>query len=199
MTTRAPAKHLAAHFAAAVSDAPGTTATVTSTWSRLPGGVVGGSEIVILALKPSLWKPVIDSAAWLVASALLGIAIIAMNTPLPGLSAASTGQLVILIGIARLVAATLAWASQWYVLTNQRVLEVRGIRSPKIWACPLLEVRNTYLNMSTVEQWAGLGSITFVTQHPDEAPRSWQAVHQPIQVHDKIRRAIERAIDDHGL
>lgn len=199
MTTRAPARNLATYFAAAVSDAPGTTATVASTWSRLPGGVVGGSEIVILALKPSLWKPVIDSAAWLVASALLGIAIIAMNTPLPGLSAASTGQLVILIGIARLLAATLSWASQWYVLTNQRVLEVRGIRSPTIWACPLLEIRNTYLNMSTVEQWASIGSITFVTQHPDEAPRSWQAVHYPTQVHDKIRRAIERAIDKHGL
>ena len=192
---------------------PDTVATVSSTWSQLPSGVVAGSEIVILAIKPSLWQPVLDSAAWVVASAVLGISIISMNTPLPGLSAAATGQLIFLVGIARLIAATLDWASRWYVLTNQRVLDVRGLRSPVVWACPLLQIRNTYVN-SLIPAWqarlrgrdwspmvrnAGIGSITFVTEHPKEPPRCWKSVPNPALVHDKIRRAIEGAIDDSGL
>jgi hypothetical protein len=91
------------------------------------------------------------------------------------------------------------WAPRWYVLTNRRVLDIQGVRSPRIWSCLLTEIRNTYLNASPPEKLTGLGTITFVTDHPDEPPCHWRSVAKPEEVHAKIRRAIENAIDQQGI
>lgn len=183
-----------------MSDAPSRARQrAASSWAALPGGIVDGGEIVLLAIKPSLWRPVFESAAWLVMSVLLAGALTWLGRPLPGLSQTLTAQVILLAGVIRLGIATVRWAPMWYVLTNRRVLDVCGVRSPRIWACPVIDIRNTYLNASPSEKLTRLGTLTFVTEHPDEPPRTWSSVPQPELVHDRIRRAIEQAIDQQGI
>jgi hypothetical protein len=85
------------------------------------------------------------------------------------------------------------------VLTNRRVLDIHGIRSPRISSCLLVEIRNTYVNRSSAERLTKLGSITFATGHPNDPPRIWQSIAEPDLVHERIRREIEKTIDQQGI
>lgn len=178
-----------------MSDAPSRAAKVETTWGGLPGGVVDGGEIVILAIKPSMWRPLLESGPWLIAACMLAAAVSWMHQSIPGLSVQLTAQLILLVGMARLGVAMVRWVPTWYVLTNRRIMNIQGVRVPRISSSLLIEIRNTYLHVGQVEKLAGLGSITFVTDHAQDPPRIWEAIAKPDLVHDKVRRAIESAID----
>ena len=185
--------------APAMSEAPSRASRTAIDWSTLPGGVVDGNEIVVLAIKPSMWRAVFDSAGWLIGCGLLAIVLAWFQQPILGLSLPATVQVLLLIGSVRLAAALIRWVPTWYVLTNRRVLDIRGVRSPRISSCLLLDVRNTYLNRSPGERMTKLGSITFLTNQPNGPARVWQSIAEPDLVHDRIRREIEKSIDQQGL
>ena len=71
-----------------VRDAPAAVADVAAVLTGLPRGVVDGGEIVLLAVKPSLWRPFFDSAAWIVSACLLAAILTTLGQPIPGLSLA---------------------------------------------------------------------------------------------------------------
>jgi len=182
----------------AMAEAPSPAAQVAKKWSAIPGGIVDGGEIVLLAIKPSLWRTVIDSLPWLITTVAVAVILTASRTPIPGFSPSVTAQLLLMIGVGRLAFAVVRWVPSWYVLTNRRVIDIQGVRMPRVWACLLVDVRNTYLNASPAEKIASVGSITFVTNRADELPRVWRSVAEPEEVHARIRRAIENAIDQFG-
>lgn len=200
MITVAPCRRVSpAAFVATMSDAPSRVADVAARWTMLPGGVIDGGEIVVLAIKPSLWQPVFDSAAGLVISVLLAVVVTTLGVPLPGLSAATTAQLVLLIGFTGLGLAIVRWTTTWHVLTNRRIIDIHGVRTPRIAACLLVHVRNTYLHTSVAEKVTRLGTVTFVTDEADRLPHLWRSIAHPDEVHAKIRRAIENAIDQSSV
>ena len=182
-------------FAASMSDAPSRVPHVAARWATLPGGLIDGGEIVVLAIKPSLWRPVFDSAVWLATSAMFAAALTMIGLPLPGLSPTTTAQLVLLIGFTGLGLSVVRWTTTWHVLTNRRIIDIHGVRTPRIAACLLVHVRNTYLHASLPEKVTRLGTITFVTDEADRLPHLWRSIAHPDEVHAKIRRAIENAID----
>ena len=186
-------------FVATMSDAPSRTSDVAARWATLPGGVIDGGEIVVLAVKPSLWRPVFDSSAGLVISVLLAVVLTTLNVPLAGLSATTTAQLVLLIGFAGLGLAVVRWTTTWHILTNRRIIDIHGVRTPRITACLLVHVRNTYLHASLAEKATRLGTITSVTDEPNRPPHVWRSVAHPDEVHAAIRRAIENAIDQSSV
>lgn len=185
--------------AAAASDSPPRAADLPREWSQLPGGLIDGGEIVVLAIKPSLWRPVIESLPWLVTTGIFAIGITLFLAALPGLSTVASAQVVLGAGLLRLALAIVRWAATWYVLTNRRVLDVRGARSPRISSCPLVDIRNTYVGASIPEKVVSIGTITFVSKHPGDASRLWESIAEPEEVHAKIRRAIENALDQYGI
>jgi len=182
-----------------MSDAPSRASDVASRWTTLPGGVIDGGEIVVLAIKPSLWRPVFDSAAVLVTSVLLAVVLTTLGISFPGLSPATTAQLVLLIGFAGLGFAVVRWTTTWHVLTNRRIIDIHGVRTPRIAACLLVHLRNTYLHIAVVEKVTRIGTITFVTDEADRLPHVWRSIAHPDEVHAKIRRAIENAIDQSSV
>lgn len=184
---------------ATTSESPSQASEVAADWATLPGGVVDGGEIVLLAIRPSMWRPLFHAAPWLAVCCVVAGSLMWIGRPVPGLSPAATAQLVLLVGFARLMLAAVRWASMWYVLTNRRILDVRGVREPRIWSCLLVQTRHTSVNASVAERLAGVGTITFVTDIPDQPPRDWQSIAKPREVHARIRRAIENAIDQHGI
>jgi len=200
MITVAPCRRVSpAAFVATMSDAPSRVADVAARWTMLPGGLIDGGEIVVLAIKPSLWRPVFDSAAGLVISVLLAVVLTTLGVPLPGLSATTTAQLVLLIGFTGLGLAIVRWTTTWHVLTNRRIIDIHGVRTPRIAACLLVHVRNTYLHTSVAEKVTRLGTVTFVTDEADRLPHLWRSIAHPDEVHAKIRRAIENAIDQSSV
>jgi hypothetical protein len=194
----APPKPNASPFATG-SDSGSGIADVAASWVSLPTGIVDGGEVILLAVKPSMWRPFFDSAPWLVTLSLLAVALTVWGTPLPGLSLAASAQVVLLVALSRFAVAVVFWVPTWFVLTNRRVIDIRGVRSPRISALPLLEIRNTYVHVSLPERATGLGTITCVTEREEDSPHHWRSVANPDQVHSEIRRAIEKAIDAQSL
>ncbi len=182
-------------FATAMSEAPSQASGVAARWATLPGGLIDGGEIVVFAIKPSLWRPVFDSAGWLATCAVFAVTSTMIGLRLPGLSPSTTAQLVLLIGCTGLGLAVVRWTTTWHVLTNRRIIDIHGVRTPRIASCLLIHVRNTYLHSSMHEKAIRVGTITFVTDEADRLPHVWRSIAHPDEVHAKIRRAIENAID----
>lgn len=186
-------------LAAVMSDAPSEAGETARPWAALPSELVDGGEIIVLAVKPSMWRPLFDSAAWLIVTGGLAVVLVVAGQSIAGLSTALSVQIVLALGAARLALAIVRWVPTWYVLTNLRVLTIQGVRAPRITSCRLVDVRNTYLNASPAEKMTNLGTITFVSDQPDQSPQAWQSIANSQEIHDKIRRAIENALDQQGL
>lgn len=180
-----------------MSEAPAHTEKMAPVWAGLPTGVVDGGEVVLLAIKPSAWKPVLSSLAPLAIGCSLAIGAGLLNASIPGMSVAATAQMFLLLAMVPLGIGVVRWVPTWYVLTNRRVMIVQGVREARIRSCLLVDVRNTYINADVAERLLKLGTISFVSNDTKELPSHWQSIAQPAEVHEKIRRAVENAIDQH--
>ncbi len=185
--------------ASAVSDSPTRTGEVPAPWAAIPGGVIDGGELVLLAIKPSMWRPFFDSAAWVVGSWIAAALLSVLGRPIAGLSMAMTVQILLLIGAMGLAFSIVRWIPTWYVLTNRRIIDIHGIRTPRIASCALIDIRNTYVHASIEEKVTGLGTISFAFDKTQLGPRVWRSIAGAVEVHAKIRRAIENAIDQYGI
>ena len=182
-------------FSAVMSESPARASEVASRWTTVPRGVVDGGEIVLMAVKPSLWRPILESSAWLVTCTLLATTLLVLGRPLPGLALSTSAQVVMLVAALRFAVAVIRWVTMWHLLTNRRIIDVSGVRSPIIRSCLLVHLRNTYLRPSTIEKSLGLGTILLVTDEPEHRPHVWQSIPHPEETHAKVRRAIEGALD----
>lgn len=187
------------HFSAVATDTSPNAVAVPANWTTLPGGVVDGGEIVIFAIKPSMWRWLFDSAPWLVACSVLAVIVTVLGRPVLGLSPTGAAQALMLVAFVRLSFAMLRWIPTWYVLTNRRLIDVQGVRAARIRSCPLIDVANTYLDKSIPEKAAQLGTIVFELDRSDDRPYVWQSVQVPHEVFDKVRSTIRNARDFRGM
>jgi len=185
--------------AAVMSETPSDTAPIERSWAGLPSEIVDGGEIIVMAIKPSMWRPLFDSAPWLIMATVLSAILAGLGKPILGLSITLSVRIVLVFGVARLAIAIVRWVPTWYVLTNRRVMCVHGVRAPQVHSLALIDIRNTHLNATASEKLIGLGTISFVSDEPNHAPQIWMSINRPREIHEKIRRAIENAIDQHGL
>ncbi len=160
-----------------------------------PLDAVDGGEIIIFAIKPSMWAPVFDSCLWLLAAVGLAVSCLVWGWGLSNFSPQVTAQIILALAAARMLMAIIRWVSSWYVLTNRRVVEITGVRAPQVTSAMLVDIRNTYVAAAIYERPLRLGTITFVSQRDTDAPWSWAHVREPDDVHRAIRKAIENAID----
>lgn len=167
-----------------------------ATLTAIPREVFDGGEIVILAVKPAMWRPILESLPWLVTCVVTASALIWFGMSLSGLSSTASAQVILLVAVARLSLAVVHWIPTWYVLTNRRVITIRGIRKPKVFACPLIDLQEVYPCVANLEKTLGIGSIQFVTDDPKRKPFFWISVTQHLDVHTEIVRAINNARHD---
>jgi len=185
---------------------PGTTAeappeeSAASTENvRLPVELLDGGEVLILALKPSLWFVLFDSLKWIVAGGVVitGAALAGGRMDLVSYSALIQGT--VLVIACRVAVALLRWVSRFYVLTNRRVLRICGVLRVHVLDIALVDVINTRVTVSWHEHGAGLGTIRFACEQAASNDTAWHNIARPDAVHAQVRRAIERAIDrQHG-
>ena len=194
--------------------AKGASPEKPALWGEGPtGGVVGlpvqevvprhllnGGEIVHFAIKPSPWFVLLASARWLAVGVLLMLAAGADLIPWP--FRWYVYQAAIWAPAARLAWATLDWVSRLYVLTNRRVMRIRGVFNVDLFECGLDRIQNTALALPLVERLLRVGTITFQTAAGSGGgAASWRVVARPLEIHEKLRQAIQRAQNrgQHGL
>jgi hypothetical protein len=164
----------------------------------IPAQLLDGGEVVILAVRPSLWFLVFDPIRWVAVTVLLllGLAWLA-HSSLWGVSPSAVAQAIWLLLGVRLLASVLRWVSRVYVLTNRRVMCIRGVLRPDIWECILVRIRNTRLTAEPQEKLVGLGTIEFITEERPAPHRTWRYISRSEEVHAEVRKAIQHALDHH--
>ena len=141
----------------------------------VPDKLLDEGETVILAIKPSLWFLAFGSAKTI------------------GLSITIIVQFAGALMVLRLLMAVLEWFSRLYVLTDRRVMRIKGVFNVDVFECPLTQIQNTYLTLALHERLFKLGSIQFATAGTGISEAVWQNVNEPLTVHETVRQAIWRA------
>lgn len=164
----------------------------------IPAHLLDGGEIVELKIKPSMWFIVFTSFRTLLAVAL----VVALSAPLGralesvGMSRPLLVKIAVVLAVARLVVAALQWVSRLYVLTNRRVMCVRGVLNVDIFECQLTRIQNTFLSLTIYERALGLGTIGFATAGTGGVEAAWENINHPLEVHERVRAALSRCHKD---
>lgn len=159
----------------------------------VPMHLLDGGEIVILAVKPSLWFIVFVSFRWVAAMVCVILLDGWLGRTIPFLDAALIARGAAVLAAARFGFAALQWASRLYVLTNRRILRLQGVVNIDLFECPLSRIQNTVLTLTWYERPAGLGTISFATAGTGAMEAAWLHVNRPLEVHEQVRSAIDRA------
>ncbi|MCK4658954.1 MAG: PH domain-containing protein [Phycisphaerae bacterium] len=179
----------------AATEAPAEEPVVSAEKILLPVDLLDGGEVVILALKPSLWFVLFDSAKWMVAGVVLIVGAALAGGRMEGVSYLTLAQGTMLVVACRVAVALLRWVSRFYVLTDRRVLRIHGVLRANILDIALTDIINTRVTALWHERLAGLGTLRFACQSAEQNNTSWCHLAKPDEVHSQVRRAIERAID----
>lgn len=163
--------------------------------AMLPAELFRGDESIIFAIKPSPWFIPFDASRWVVVGLMMFALSSWISEIVPGLTESQVMTVVLMLVGVRLVVSLLRWVSRFYVLTNRRVMTIRGVHRPDVFACPLVDIRNTAIQVNLPEAMTGLGTLEFALSEGETQRSRWRNVTQPEQVHAEVRRAIERAID----
>jgi len=161
--------------------------------AMVPNGVIDGGEVVILLLKPSLWFIVLGPLRTLAALVAVTAGLVALDTALTG---GVYRRQIVLAGSAalclRLFWQFLEWLSRAYVLTDRRVIRVRGVLTVQVFECALGRVQHTEVVRILREQLVGLGTIAFTTAGTGRVEALWEMVNRPMSVQQEVVRAVRR-------
>ena len=177
----------------APSPIPTTPATIIPKPGSLPAHLLDEGEIIILLCKPSLWFVVLSCLANLFTIASITFLLILLaNYDLLGLEVSDIFCLGILVAGARIFWQFLHWLNRLYVLTDRRVIRVRGI-IPKIFECSLKRIQHTTLTYTLRERLFGLGTLHFSTAGTTGSESAtWLMIRCPNETHQKVLQVLSR-------
>lgn len=190
-----PASVRAHRAALAAPAAPSIAKARPAEVLMLPEELLGGDEIIVLAIKPSPWFILFDSIRWVVAAAALVAGASWIGELLPSVSETQLMSGVLAAVSLRIGLALLRWVSQVYVLTNRRVLRLHGVLRVQVEECRLVHVRNTAVLVGFGEALTKLGTLQFASVEQGGHMPPWRNLAGPHEIHRQVRRAIERALD----
>lgn len=153
--------------------------------------ILSDGEEILLAVKPSAWFVLLESwpalALAAVASALAVLLGQAFRLPQQSV------QLVCLaVALGRIIMACFQWASHVYVLTNLRVLHIRGAAQAEVAGCLLKSVKEIRLLATLGEKMVGVGNLVFVSGETGYQRVIWTCVARPRRVRQQVQEAIAR-------
>lgn len=156
--------------------------------AAVPTELLDGGETVFFAVRPSAWFVLIVSARWLAAALVLGVL---SYTVIPAGSAWYAFQAAVLLAAGRLSWATFEWVARIYLLTNRRVMSIRGVMSAEIFAAPLHTIVSAEAYATPAEQLLRVGSVGFESETMGRG--AWEIVARPDEMHERLQHAIRRA------
>ena len=168
----------------------------------VPAHLLGGQEVIVLAIKPSAWFVLLSSLPVLASAAVVGVVAYVVNVYDPRTPAQVILTLCAAGGMARLMFACWQWLGRTYVLTNRRIIVIRGLMNVQVTAAGLTDVRRVVLEASLSERAVSAGSIFCLagtdadsgeTGPEDRSAVAWNVISRPQEIHDVIEDAIRRA------
>lgn len=159
----------------------------------LPAELLQPGEVIILLLKPSLWYLLLAPLRTLLMIVLLSFAVFYLcdyvSLPISKHDVLIAGGG--LFGL-RVFWQFLNWLSRIYVLTDQRVIRVKGVFHVEIFEAPLKKLQHTQMTFLVRERIFGLGSIHFSTAGTDFTEASWEMINHPLEAHQTIIRTMNK-------
>lgn len=156
--------------------------------------ILQGGEEIILAIKPSPWFVVL--ASWpvvLTAAVVAGGAYAASEWFTAALPRGLIYLLCLAAAAGRVMVASLQWMSRLYMLTNLRVMRVRGILQADIRVHLLQKIARTRCTAGVGERILGIGTLGFDVPGEETADTVWVHIPRPHEVEETVNQAIRRA------
>ena len=165
--------------------------------SIVPAHLLDDGEQIILAIKPSMWLIAFNSAKiiGLIVFIIAGMRFFRIEL---GYSVQERiYQFGAIIIIVQLIISFLQWMSRLYILTDRRVIRIRGVFNVDVFEAPLNKIQNTFLTLAIHERLFGLGSIHFTTAGTAAIEATWKNINRPLEIHEIVRSAIRKAQNRH--
>jgi uncharacterized membrane protein YdbT with pleckstrin-like domain len=162
--------------------------------AMVPQQILQEDEIVLLLTKPSLFFIFFDSVFFIVVALMLGavgtrLAVGSEHIP-PRLVAMAT----LLACAARFIWSLLVWSSHIYMLTNLRIVTIKGVVNVHMFQAQLRKIQKTELYRPITQRLVGTGTIGFSTAAAAATLDStWVMVVRPIETHEQVVAAINKA------
>jgi len=168
--------------------------TTTPIDEVLPSDLLSEDEEVIFAIKPSLWTiAFLSFRTVVVCTAVAGAVIFLESLVSLGYWGGYLLQGCLAAVLIRIGFAFLQWVSRSYVLTDKRVIRIRGVFTIDVFQCALLRIQNTFLVLTLPQRVLRLGNIAFTTAGTGEVEAIWRHVKNPLKIHNQLIRAINAA------
>lgn len=160
----------------------------------LPAELLQNGEAIVLLLKPSLWYIVLEPLGALSAlTAIVGSALWLANR---GYNIGFSPRDLLLMGIGMSLVVVfwhfLEWLSRVYVLTDRRVIRVKGVVNVHVFEAQLQHIQHTHTTFSLRERLFGVGSIHFATAGTGSTGAAWVMIAKPLEVHNMVVQTLNR-------
>lgn len=159
----------------------------------VPADLLSGGEIIVLAIKPSGWFILLASLPVIALAVVAAAVTFVVDVYRSGTPAEAVMCLCAVAALIRVTAACWQWLGRTYVLTNRRIVTVRGLIHPRITTAALSDVRRAVLAATVTERLVGVGTIYCLTDSENAPAVTWNALSKPTEIHEIVMETIERA------
>jgi membrane protein YdbS with pleckstrin-like domain len=156
-----------------------------------PEHILHDDEVVLILTKPSLWFVILTSFRFMLATVLLGVLAVRFQSQV-NLSAQTIGAVTALVCVGRLVWAMLVWSSHTYMLTNQRIVTIKGVLNTTMTQANLRKVQRTVLYRPLYLKIFGIGTVGIGTAATTDFEATWVMIARPVVTHEAIVAAINK-------
>jgi uncharacterized membrane protein YdbT with pleckstrin-like domain len=162
--------------------------------SMVPRELLHGDEVVLILTKPSLWFIVLTSFRFVLTAILLGVlAVRILSMPSYNyLSPPVIASITTAICLGRLVWALLVWTSHVYLLTNRRLVTIKGVINVHMVQANLRKIQRTTLYRPWLFRIFGIGTIGIATAATESFDATWVMIAHPLPTHEQIVAAINK-------
>jgi len=156
----------------------------------VPAEVLRDDEVVLLAVKPSGWFVLLTSWPILALAVLIAAGTYVADRAL-GAGPAGPGLCLVCLTAAllRVVIGSFQWLGRVYVLTDKRLMRIRGVMRVDVFQCPLRQVARVVLAAGRGERMLGLATLLFEAEGIDTREAAWLNLSRP----EEVRRVVEEA------
>jgi uncharacterized membrane protein YdbT with pleckstrin-like domain len=161
--------------------------------AMLPPQLLQPGELIILMIKPSPLYIVLTPLRAIVA---IAVTVLIFDKLIQAGFIELSRQDVSLAGFfligLRLFWQFLDWVSRVYVLTDRRIIRVKGILRVEVFETSLKQIQHTELFFSIRERMFSLGTISIATAGTFTSEAYWRMVSKPLEIHQTIIRTLDR-------
>lgn len=157
----------------------------------VPEQMLQGDEEILLLTKPSPLFIVLTSLRFMLVVVLLGVLVVRLGSGY--INPNNTGLVAALACLGRLIWGLLVWTSHTYMLTNRRIVTIKGVINVVVTATPLRKVQRTMLLQPLWERIFGLGTIGIATAATETFDATWVMLARSVDVHERMLAAIRKA------